>query len=232
MLAGAIDASVERRNRPGAGQGFQHALACRGDKGLVNILWGQTPWGASELCETCPPVLTLRALDLERDLGYIEAHGDPTSALAGRFVLVGVDLPGLNDKVLTPVHDHLPGVYKHAVALGALIRYRAHYPTLPSPTGLGVLVVAIYLALESAREFLRDRAGENWLFAAVFVVFAGAFALLVYLRNWPASLVVSVFGYYAAVTVALFVAWHAKTQAKAYVASASAALAGGKEQQP
>jgi CHASE2 domain-containing sensor protein len=209
-----------------------NTLACRGDKGLVDILWGQTPWGASDLYETCPPVLTLRALDLERDLGYIEAHGDPTIPLTGRFVLVGVDLPGLNDKVLTPVHDHLPGVYKHAVALGALIHYRAHYPTLPSPTSLGVLVVAIYLALESAREFLRGRQGQSWLFAAVFVVFGGAFALLVYLRNWPASLVVSVFGYYAAVAVALFVAWHAKTQAKAHVASVSAAVAAGKGQQP
>jgi hypothetical protein len=38
-------------------------------KGWIGILWGLTPWGASDRYETCPPVLTRRALDLERDLG-------------------------------------------------------------------------------------------------------------------------------------------------------------------
>ena len=84
---------------------------CRGDKGwfgtLTEMPW---PWAGDDRFERCPPVLTLRAADLERDADYIEAHGDPTKPLAGRFVFVGADLAALNDRVATPIHDHLPGV--------------------------------------------------------------------------------------------------------------------------
>lgn len=216
---------------PRQGEG-SNILGCRGDKGWIGILWGLTPWGASDRYEPCPPVLTRRALDLERDLGYIEKYGDPAISLKDRFVLVGVELPGLNDRVLTPVHDHLPGVYKHAVALGALLHWGADYPTLPPPTSLGVLVAATYLILEAAREGVRGRKREHWLFTGIFVVFAGAFAVWVYRRNWPASLVVAVFGYYAAVAAGLFFASRARSQANAGTAPAASAGARGKGRKP
>jgi hypothetical protein len=198
-------------------------LDCRGDPGALGLLWGLAPWGATDRFESCPPVLTLRALDLERDLNYIDANGDPAKHLAGRFVFVGVDLPGLNDTIATPVHDHLPGVYKHAVALSELIHYGARYPTTPTPAVLYVLVAAMYLLLESAREATGDRRGQHWIFAAAFLAVVGGFALLVYQLNWPASLIVAVFGNYLVVTIALFLAWRAKARASSFTATAPGA---------
>jgi CHASE2 domain-containing protein len=199
-------------------------LGCRGDPGALGLLLGLAPWADhDERFESCPPVLTLRALDLERDLDYIAANGDPARHLVGRFVFVGVDLPGLNDTIATPVHDHLPGVYKHAVALGELLHYRAGYPTLPRPAALYVLVAAIYLMLEAAREATRDRPGQHWMFAAAFLAVVGGFAVLAYQRDWPASLIVVIFGNYVAVTIALFLAWRARARARSSGAPAQGA---------
>ena len=49
--------------------------------------------------------------------------------LADRVVLVGTHLTGLNDRVLSPVHQQIPGVYLHAMALDNLMKWgeeRAH----------------------------------------------------------------------------------------------------------
>jgi hypothetical protein len=180
-------------------------LKCRGDRGPLHLLWALTPFGTDERYESCPPVLTLSGVDLARDLAFIDKYGDPAAALAGRFVMVGVDIAGLNDRVTTPLHDHLPGVYKHAVALGALLRYDAHYPTLPKPGTLGVMVAVIYLLLEAAREFSRGRKLEFVWVTGAFVACVVAFSTIVYLQYWPASLVVAVFGYYVGVVFAFFV---------------------------
>ena len=48
-------------------------------------------------------------------------------ALEGRYVLVGLDLAGINDHVLSPVHGRLPGVHAHAVALDNLITLQGRY---------------------------------------------------------------------------------------------------------
>lgn len=181
-------------------------LKCRGDRGLFHILWTLTSFGSDERYESCPPVLTLSGVDLSRDLAFIDKYGDPAAALAGRFVMVGVDVAGLNDRITTPLHDHLPGVYKHAVALGALLRYGAHYPTLPKPVTLGVMAAVIYLLLEAAREFSRGRKLEFVWVTVAFVACVIAFSTIVYLQYWPASLVLAVFGYYVGVVFALFVA--------------------------
>jgi chromate transport protein ChrA len=191
-------------------------LKCRGNRGILNLLWGLTQFGVATRYETCPPVLTLSGVDLFRDLDFIEKHGDPAAALNGRFVLVGVKLAGLNDWIATPLHDHLPGVYKHAVALGALIRHGADYPTVPKPLTLALWAAAIYLVLETAREFLRGRRSEYVWFVATCVACATAFSLVVYLRNWPASLVVAVFGYYASVVFTLFFADRARYQSSLF----------------
>ena len=181
-------------------------VKCRGNRGIVHSLWSLTPFGSEDRYEACPPVLTLRGIDLSRDLGFIENHGNPATALAGRFVMVGVDVAGLNDRITTPLHDHLPGVYKHAVALGALLRYGAHYPTLPKPVTLAVMVGAIYLLLEAVREFSRGRRLEIVWVAAAFLGCIIAFSAIVYWQYWPASLVLAVFGYYVGVVFALLVA--------------------------
>ena len=145
---------------------------CRADRGWFGKIFGTLtempwPWAGDDRFQKCPPVLTLRAADLERDANYIEAHhGDPTKPLAGRFVLVGDDLPALNDSVETPIYDHLPGIYKHAVALGELIATGARYPTFPPPQTLALIVAAIYLGLETARQWLRRRPNRQWIFPA------------------------------------------------------------------
>ena len=61
-------------------------LDCRGDPGALGLLWGLASLGShTNHFDPCPPVLTLRALDLERDLNYIDANGDPAKHLAGRL---------------------------------------------------------------------------------------------------------------------------------------------------
>jgi hypothetical protein len=187
---------------------------CRGNRGLADLVLGLTPLGADNRYESCPPVLTLTGKNLYPDLNFIDAHGDPLKFLAGRIVMVGVNLVGLNDQIATPVHEYLPGVYKHAVALGALIHYGRHYPTLPRPAVLTMLVAIIYLLLETAREWLLGRRHGPWLFIGVLAVcFIGFFALI-YWRLWPASLLVAVFGYYLGVVGAIFAATSARKVAR------------------
>jgi hypothetical protein len=189
---------------------------CRGDRGWLGTLMEMPwPWAGDDRFERCPPVLTLRAADFERDADYIEAHGDPTKPLAGRFAFVGVDLPALNDTVATPIHDHLPGVYKHAVALGELIAAGARYPTFPPPQTLALIVAAIYLGLETARQGLRRRPNRQLIFAGVYIAGVAGFSLWVYARGWPLTLIVAVFGYYSAAVTALFAAARARARADA-----------------
>lgn len=47
--------------------------------------------------------------------------------LTGRYVMIGAALSGFNDTVLSPVHDVIPGVFMHAMALDNLLTYRDHY---------------------------------------------------------------------------------------------------------
>lgn len=187
---------------------------CRGNRGLADLILGLTPLGADNRYESCPPVLTLTGKSLYPDLNFIEAHGDPLKFLAGRIVMVGVNLVGLNDQIATPVHEYLPGVYKHAVALGALIHHGQHYPTLPRPAVLTVLVAAIYLLLEAAREWLTGGRYGPWPFVGVLAVCFVAFLALIYWLLWPASLLVAVFGYYLGVVGAIFAAGSAREAAR------------------
>lgn len=57
---------------------------------------------------------------------------NPLDLLRERIVFVGVNLPALNGRVISPVQGQLPGVYFHAVALDNLITYGANYPRQPS----------------------------------------------------------------------------------------------------
>lgn len=187
---------------------------CRGNRGFADIVLGLTPFGSDDRYESCPPVLTLTGKMLFPDLNFINSHGDPLKLLADRVVLVGVNLVGLNDQIATPVHEYLPGVYKHAVALGELVRYGQHYPTLPKPALLVALVAAIYLLLEGAREGLIERQHGQMLFAGLLGTFVLGFMALVFWQRWPASLVVAVFGYYLGVIGAIFAASSAKNIAR------------------
>lgn len=50
-----------------------------------------------------------------------------TDMLTGRYVMIGAALSGMNDTVLSPVHDTIPGVYMHAMALDNLLTYQDDY---------------------------------------------------------------------------------------------------------
>ena len=63
----------------------------------------------------CPYTLTVFEEQLDD-----EALGE---ILKGRVVLVGTRLVGLNDSVLSPVHQQIPGVYLHAMALDNLMTW-------------------------------------------------------------------------------------------------------------
>lgn len=47
--------------------------------------------------------------------------------VTGRVVMVGTALLGSNDRILTPLHGRIPGVYLHAMALDNLLTYGADY---------------------------------------------------------------------------------------------------------
>ena len=72
--------------------------------------------------------------------------------LAGRYVLVGANVPGYNDFANSPVHGLIPGVHLHAMALDNLLTYQGkykqstgwepeHFPNLLLPGFLAVLAV-------------------------------------------------------------------------------------------
>ena len=74
--------------------------------------------------------------------------------LAGRYVLVGANVPAYNDFANSPIHGLIPGVYLHAMALDNLLTYQGNYkqstgwelqhlPGLLLPAFLAVLAVFV-----------------------------------------------------------------------------------------
>lgn len=67
------------------------------------------------------------------ELVYVDKHDNPQrrerlkTALKDKIVLFGMDLEGVHDRVDSPVHDSLPGVFFHAMALDNLMTYGADY---------------------------------------------------------------------------------------------------------
>jgi hypothetical protein len=146
--------------------------------------------------QTCPPVLTLVARQL-----YAEDPGNPPPFLKGRFVFVGANLAGLNDAIQSPVHGYLPGVYYHAVALDNLWHFGVDYPTKPEPYVPLIIAIGVYLAIEMASEFSSEKSRyPDLLKTSVIIGSAGLVCFIVYLSNWPYSLLVGIFGYYFSVS--------------------------------
>lgn len=73
--------------------------------------------------------------------------------LAGRYVLVGANVPGYNDYANSPIHRLIPGVHLHAMALDNLLTYGSDYKlsaewTMPPSLALfvpGMITLAIVL---------------------------------------------------------------------------------------
>lgn len=47
--------------------------------------------------------------------------------LAGRYVMVGANVQGFNDFALSPIHQLLPGIHMHAMALDNFLTYKGSY---------------------------------------------------------------------------------------------------------
>lgn len=90
--------------------------------------------------------------------------------LAGRYVMVGANVPGYNDFVDSPVHRLIPGVYLHAMALDNFLTYKGSYKlsTEWTPWSIallvpGLLTIFIILSLHVAlRKFFRWTRLRRW----------------------------------------------------------------------
>lgn len=74
--------------------------------------------------------------------------------LAGRYVLVGANVPAYNDFANSPIHGLIPGVHLHAMALDNLLTYQGAYKKStgwepPQPLGLlvagSLAVLAVFI---------------------------------------------------------------------------------------
>lgn len=85
-------------------------------------------WSFDDARERCPPIATVRALQLVALRGQaIEADGacrDPIEAcLRNRVVFYGADITAASDLVETPISGRIPGVYVHAMAFDNILTF-------------------------------------------------------------------------------------------------------------
>ncbi len=76
----------------------------------------------------CAYTLTAFEEQLENDLLLGDEDKGTAPLLKDRVVLVGTHLVGLDDRVMSPVHQQIPGVYLHAMALDNLMQWGTRYP--------------------------------------------------------------------------------------------------------
>jgi CHASE2 domain-containing sensor protein len=152
--------------------------------------------------QLCPPVLTIPANALISGNILTATPGtDPVLELMkDRIVLIGVNLPSSRDTVPTPIHERLPGVYFHAMALDNLLTFGDAYPTEPDLPNLIVVLVVLFLSLEAARllvwRLLSDRTGgrhqpENGMQYPIFIPLSAVLVMacallpnLLFNANW------------------------------------------------
>ena len=100
---------------------------------------------------TCPYFDTLTAdevIETERYFPDENPQDFLRRYLKGRIVMVGSDLPYVQDRIASPIAGELPGVYLHAMALDNLIDYGNGYQR--QPTGLNWWLEGIVEALSVA----------------------------------------------------------------------------------
>ncbi len=134
----------------------------------LNVMWHQSLAGitgsGSISFQACPSVATVHGnalLPTDEDGVRVwdEEHEELLDGLIrDRVVLVGTDLLGTGDEVVSPVHGKLPGVYLHAMALDNLMSFGSEY--LHTPKGnalleLALLAIPLYL-VSAVRPYQRD----------------------------------------------------------------------------
>ncbi len=116
-------------------------------------------WDADRL-PLCPYHQTL-------SMAQLATLSEPELApyLAGRYVLVGANVPGFNDFADSPVHRVTPGIYMHAMALDNLLTYAGDYKlnaewTMPPSWALvkpGLLAILVVFGVHLAWDRLQAR---------------------------------------------------------------------------
>lgn len=104
---------------------------CRNDFGLMEL----APPGIKEakFADAEKPVCVFHHTVYVHQLGADEAtDARITPELRGKIVLVGTDRKFGGDFINSPIHDRIPGVYLHAMALDNLLTYGADYKRVTS----------------------------------------------------------------------------------------------------
>ena len=124
----------------------------------------------------CPYTLTVFEEQLDD-----EALGE---VLKDRVVLVGTRLVGLNDSVLSPVHQQIPGVYLHAMALDNLMTWGSERVRRDPGVGWGLwLANALLISLAVGFVFMVTR--KRCLSVALLIVLVIPISvLMVVLAQW------------------------------------------------
>lgn len=117
-------------------------------------------WEEADRLPLCPYHQTLSMAQL----GTL-SEGELAPYLAGRYVLVGANVPGFNDFADSPVHRITPGIYMHAMALDNLLTYAGDYKlsaewTLPPSWALlkpGLLAILVVFGVHLAWDRLQAK---------------------------------------------------------------------------
>ncbi len=100
---------------------------CRNPHGLLELL----PPGVQQVFhrDAPKPLCVFHSTVYAHDLANATRKDDAELSrnLAGRIVMVGTSRSYTNDLVTSPLHDRLPGVYLHAMALDNLLTYGGNY---------------------------------------------------------------------------------------------------------
>ena len=123
--------------------------------GVLRQLWEDT-----DKPPLCPYHQTLSMAQLG-----VLSEGELAPYLAGRYVLVGANVPGFNDFADSPVHRITPGIYMHAMALDNLLTYAGDYKlsaewTLPPSGALlipGLLAIFLVFIVHLVWDALRTK---------------------------------------------------------------------------
>lgn len=149
--------------------------------GAWNDFWsGSEPQRLDAHRERCPPILTI----LEHQLD----DPDIAALLADRVVLVGTRLAALDDSIVSPVHQRIPGVYMHAMALDNLMTWgedRLYRDGLVLKVAAWISALLMSLAVAW---ILRSYGGifrRLALLGAAFVGALGSIALLQFVLRQP-----------------------------------------------
>lgn len=147
------------------------------DRGCVpgRSLWRNLTPGLFLQFQGAPPPLCPyhRTLSMEQVGALPEA--ELAAALAGRYVLVGANIPGHNDFARSPVHGLVPGVHYHAMALDNLLSYRERYKLdhewnadgMGTLAWSGLLTVLAVLAVHWSWSWGLTRIGESKAWKAI-----------------------------------------------------------------